>query len=274
MERCEVRLPSWLTDVECVRPEALSLRDALGGSVYYPACGRDGDPVRFLGNAYQSFIFIDYGLTEMEVRRSLRGTHGFRGYRVLGICNLSWQDLAPTGWHPAAPEPGDGEPWRAKIVGPDYALWAVLERRQGFSEDHGPERLSLLLLHACGAAAYSALYVANKASAAVLCVIYPGTGFGGNWTVFPAPGRLLHRSVMDNPYGQPQYVMHHANEPPWPEYSRLVRVLRDDKHEKLGLWARERQDAVLNRGAEFNDSRPGKALAGGNSPVDGSARCP
>ena len=79
---------------------------------------------------------------------------------------------------------------------------------------------------------------------------------------------------MGNPYGQPQYVMHHANEPLWSEYSRLVRVLRNDRSElPLGLWARE-QEAEEGAETEEGDCRPGKAHAGGRVSVDGSAKCP
>jgi hypothetical protein len=88
-------------------------------------------------------------------------------------------------------------------VRPSFAPWAILGR----PPEHGPERFSLLYVAGDGAATFQALYHGNRAAPAVVAVIRPGTGFGGNWTDFREPGRIFARSVLENPAGVPRFLL-------------------------------------------------------------------
>jgi len=74
------------------------LKELLENSLYYPACGRDGDPVWYAHKEIQSFFYTDYGVTQKQIEESLYGTGrygenitfrdsdpvGFKGYKVIG----------------------------------------------------------------------------------------------------------------------------------------------------------------------------------------------
>ncbi|MBI1338459.1 MAG: hypothetical protein GC164_16070 [Phycisphaera sp.] len=208
------------------------VKSLLAGSVYYPAAGRDGDPVRFLGQRFQSFVYVDYGIRRDDVLQSLNDPHqGFRGYQVTCVRDLKPEDLVPHGWQPSiTPD----EVQRAKApptwwIKQPFAIWALLDRRDEFGDEHGPGRFSLLYIGGDGVATYQALYHGNKVAPAVVCIIQPGTGFGGNWTNFCDPEGILARSVMKNPAGSPGHLLYDGwgsredyRQPCWPKYGQLT----------------------------------------------------
>jgi hypothetical protein len=55
-----------------------------------------------------------------------------------------------------------------------------------------------------------------------MCIIGPGTGFGLNWTDFRNPEQILHRTVMNNPYGIPEYMLVDDEKGYWGEYGSSV----------------------------------------------------
>ena len=71
-------LPQWLTLAMNPLGE-LPIRFVLEGSVYYPACRVDGDPVKCLGAHFHSFVYVDYGIGRPALCEELKT---FCGYRV------------------------------------------------------------------------------------------------------------------------------------------------------------------------------------------------
>lgn len=233
-------VPEWLAKIDPSSP--FPLHEVLQGSLYYPSSGRDGDPVRFLGGFIHSFIYVDYGIDRADVMESLESPrHRFRGYRTLLQKDLRPQDLAPGGWQPIAPKRIDGTPPARPPEGIEpFAIWAVLEREDGFDDAHGPRRFSLVFLCGDGVASFQALYHANRCRPEVVAIIQPGHGFGGNWTDFTDPGLIFSRSVQGNPAGRPGYLLHGGwargfAEPCWPRYRDLVHRWRAADGE-LALW--------------------------------------
>ncbi|MBT6000113.1 MAG: hypothetical protein HOG68_03695, partial [Candidatus Marinimicrobia bacterium] len=49
------------------------LKELLENSLYYPACGRDGDPVWHVHKEIQSFFYADYGVAQNQIEESLYG---------------------------------------------------------------------------------------------------------------------------------------------------------------------------------------------------------
>src|SRR5690606_20306993 len=88
-----------------------------------------------------------------------------------------------------------------------FAEWVVLQRKNDFGADHGPERLSLLYLVADGAAAFHALYNTQRVAPYIVSIIQPGTGFGGNRTDFREEKLIFGRVVLGNPAGVPEYLL-------------------------------------------------------------------
>jgi hypothetical protein len=110
--------PEWL--VRLVDADVLPIDSLLRNSLYYPSCGRDGDPVRYLGGLVHSFVYVDYGLEHDEVWSSLHhDRHGFTGYTIVHCRDVKENELTPHGWQPMLPDQRDGDP----------TLWKSLRRR-------------------------------------------------------------------------------------------------------------------------------------------------
>ncbi len=143
--------PQWLLDASA--GSEFPLKEVLCDSLYYPACGTDGDPVQELPRLEQVgvvhvFIYADYAVGEVEVLRQLHDPKlGFKGYRVAFTSPLPEEAVAPQGWPPLNVGRRDGDPnCYRNCFKPPFILWAVLERdgSKVHREPWGPERFSLL----------------------------------------------------------------------------------------------------------------------------------
>ncbi|WP_164104439.1 hypothetical protein [Candidatus Laterigemmans baculatus] len=230
--------PQWLASVGEPLPE-LPVRDVLAGSVYYPASGFDGDPVKFLGGNFHSFVYVDYGIGREQLLENLEA---FRGYRVASYREVTERELTPNGWNPIPPQAGEGSSRMPDgRIKPPFGVWSIHKRTEEYGPEHGPERFSLIYIGGDGVATFQALYHGNRVAPAVLAIIQPGTGFGGNWTDFEDPDAVLARSVLGNESGVPEYLLYGGGgdgafyrKPCWPSYSELVGVI----HGRLRLWKR------------------------------------
>lgn len=208
------------------------VKSLLTDSVFYPAAGRDGDPVRFLGRRYQSFVYVDYGIPREAVLGSLNDDHhGYLGYRVACVRDLMPEDVTPHGWRPSitSDEAQQAKAIPAGSIQVPFAFWVLLNRRPEYGDDHGPDRFSLLYIGGDGVATFQALYHGNAVAPAVVCIIQPGHGFGGNWTNFCDPAGIFARSVMENPAGPPRHLLYGGWGPRdgyrqacWPQYTDLI----------------------------------------------------
>ena len=239
--------PAWLSklSVDSIERGPFPLSQILRDSLYYPSSGFDGDPVRHLSGNILSFIYVDYGFGQDEFESVLRD-QGFRGYEVLAKREVTEQELTPHGWRPTLPRSPDGMPPSAHDQKQTpFCSWVVMQRQAGISQDHGPDRLSLLYLCADGVAAYQALYAANRAAPKAIAIIQPGHGFGGNWTDFSDPRAILARCVLDNPAGQPEYLLYGGygrrdmyRSPCWSDYSEQICFLDKAGGGNIGVWKR------------------------------------
>jgi len=226
-------MPSWL--VAATDPLGdLPIRELLESSVFYPACGIDGDPVKYLGGNFHSFVYVDYGVGRETLGHEL---HSFRGYRILAARSVTQSEIAPHGWTPRfPPDYTPKRPAPRSWMEPPFATWAVYERLPDFSRTHGPDRFSLLYVGGDGTETFQALYHTNDATPAVVAIIQPGTGFGGNWTDFRDRREILAWTVLDAfPNNRPRFLLN-GEKPCWPEFSNRIRELRP------GLALYERSD--------------------------------
>lgn len=236
-------LPEWLKKIKGDSP--FDINNILKNSLYYPSSALDGDPVRYLGGYIHSFVYVDYGVKKARLVNNLYDRlEGFKGYDVLFTRDMREKDLVPNGWTPVELHKSDGDPmeYRKNMVTP-YAVWTVLQRKENYSDSHGPERFSLLYIAGDGAATFNALYHANKTYPDIVAVIQPGEAFGFNWTNFRDEKGIFGRLVLKNPYGKPEYLLYGgwgSDYKPacWEEYSELIRYWKLDKETggELGLW--------------------------------------
>lgn len=235
--------PEWLHDLtpETIQNKPFPLRKLLKDSLYYPASGFDGNPIRHMAGNIHSFIYVDYGYERDEFERALH-EQGFLGYEILAEREVTERELVPHGWNPTPPLPYECRPNSNDCKAP-FCLWVVLQRRADMPPNHGPERFSLLYLCADGAAAFQALYVANGLVPKAIGIIQPGHGFGGNYTDFTDPERILARSVLGNPAGQPELLLYGGwfsrdlyRAPCWPSYREQVCFLEMAGGGSIGVW--------------------------------------
>ena len=222
----QTAVPEWLAEIDVNSP--FPLKQVLEGSLYYPACGTDGDPVKHLGGFIHSFVYVDYSNPQEEIVGELENP-GFTGYEPLFRKVLRESDLVPHGWTPMPPSKQDGDPrlYIRSTAGP-FALWSVFERRAELGDDHGPRRFSFLYICGEGVATYQALYGGNNASPRVLAIIQPGHAFGENYTNFTEPEGLMARSVRRFSAKQPPYMLYGGSNRGydpccWPEYTEQVK---------------------------------------------------
>jgi hypothetical protein len=189
------------------------LGNVLKDSLFYPASGIDGSPIRHakvLG--VNSFVYVDTFTTENEFDHLLN-SNLLRGYHLFGQRRLNVADLIPLGWSLKLPQGTDEhlknsylQSMKRAQANPNtaFARWSVFERNEGLDDNHGPSCLSLLFLRAEGAAAYQALYIEQNIVPKILAIIRPGTGLGGNFTMFE---EFLYLVMKMHPLGLPSQLL-------------------------------------------------------------------
>jgi hypothetical protein len=232
--------PLWLMNVQAEDDFPLHL--ALTNSLYYPACGLDGDPIRYLGGYIHSFVYTDYAVPQELISASLVDPkHRLKGYRLLFSKSVS-EMVFPKHWGSVTDMP-KGVRWaaiRALKQPLGYALWAVLERLDEFRIDHGPRRLSLLFIGGEAVEVFKVLYMDNGVMPDVIAIIHCGVGRGHVCSDLAGRNLPFAHNVLDLCERQPQFVLYGVRATMcskccWPEFTRRVARWRDDDGE-LGLW--------------------------------------
>ena len=197
------------------------LKKLLENSLYYPACGRDGDPIWYTHRKIQSFFYADYGVTQKQIEESLYGAGrygenitfrgsdpvSFKGYKVIGEKKLTSKELDPTGAVSLTTKEGqmqfvNGTSYvRSTLkdwIKKPFAKWYILKRQSGFDDTHGPELFSLVFICADGVTTYKTLYNFNQIAPRYLSIFQPGDGFGFNWDSFQSEDGQLCKTVFSN----------------------------------------------------------------------------
>ena len=241
-----MEMPAWLREIsergEC---ERFPLMEILQDSLYYPAAGLNGTPVKFLGGNIFSFIYADYGVSNREFLRNLNGTGrdcGFLGYSSVLQRELRVGEIVPQGWVP--PLLPDNSYDRRLLLDQErqcdaYGHWSVWSRKPDFPPEHGPEAFSFLYLGGEMTCVYQTLYNRHAIKPKVLAIIQPGSGFGGGWEHTEGNQSFFKRVVQHNSAGMPEYLLcggfgSFYEEACWSEYrgERLIQL----PERQAGLW--------------------------------------
>ncbi len=225
-ELTESPVPSWLANAKLEDP--IPIGQLLSGSVFYPASGFDGRPVKYLAGFSHSFVCADWHISRQEVLANL---DSFKGYRLLfsrfvekeELCFNSYRAIPfKTTYYMGEFKQTTDHPqhihWPRGFQ--PFAEWAVYERLPGFDKDHGPERFSLLFVGGEGVKTFQELYLSNNCTPSTL-VLIKSDAFTGNWTQFFDPQRVLARCVTQNPAGSPEYLLAQYGDDktsPWPTW--------------------------------------------------------
>lgn len=228
IERME--MPDWL----CRDNFKFNVYEVVNNSLYYPACGTDGTPVKyFMGNVY-SFVYADYADFMKEYfYREISNPKCVRGYHIIHRESITPWQLIPNGWNVRIyPTESDGDPKRhINSIAKPYCEWIIFERDPDRDESYNPKRFSLLYIGGEGVATYQALYLSNRIKPKIVTVINPGTGFGLNWTDFRERNKIFGRTILYDKNLAPDYYASNQVREIWPEYSEeVVRIefQRDD----------------------------------------------
>lgn len=235
--------PEWLLQISATSPFP-GVKRIVADSLYYPACGLNGTPVKYLAGNVHSFVYADYGITEREFLDNLNGggpDDGFKHYHPVVQRKLSVHDVVPANWRPELlPTDRDRQSWlieQERRCQP-FGHWSVWQRYPDAPEDHGPQRFSFLYLAGEMSACYQGLYCWNRIAPTVLAIIQPGA-IGGEWENTCSDSSFFKRVVRSNRAGLPPYLLHGGYgfsypEACWAEYKgpALARI----PERSAGLW--------------------------------------
>lgn len=238
IQEIRVRVPpEWLMKDEV----SFDLNNILENSLYYPCCGFDGDPIKYFAGNVHSFVYADYGVSKAAFEAEV--SKGLLGYHLKHHEDISEQQLAPKGMriivYPDQEEMKSLEFHRSFMKEP-FAQWVVYERDADLAEAHGPSRISLLFICGDGALTYQTLYLQNGIVPAIMAVIQPGHGFGGNYTNFYSDDKLFYKSVIyrDEADFYPEYFVTNIIYHDWLRHKNLAKRIEGKR--KLFLWELDR----------------------------------
>ncbi len=246
-----MKTPDWLAaigrDTGAAPPLKGILKDVLTESLYYPACGLDGTPVKFFAGNVLSFVYADYEVTKDEYLRNLDGHDagsGFRGYRSIVQREVFTNDIVPSGWRPLMTPSSPEQRERLRECEArcrPFGHWSVWQRSADFGESHGPDMFSVLYFAGEMSAIYQGLFCRLGIAPKILAIIQPGGGLGGGWENPDRDDSFFKKVVGSNRAGMPEYLLYGfwtlgtSYEPPcWSEYrgKRLAQLRRP----RARLW--------------------------------------
>ena len=214
--------------------ESFNLLDILTDSVFYPASGIDAiDIEQFslecFSKNFLSFIHVDYSVQEQNVRLGMTQHFNNVGYSLMGIRPIQHDEIFPRDFYPLnLPfNPNEIEriaEGRGQNIVPFFAFWAVYEL---FPQTNRPIRDRLprfSLLHIGGEACniFEALYLYNKINPGAVTCVYPGTGYGDNWTNFLNPDfklyKMLQLNANKNCTTMPKFLLANLSNDHWPDF--------------------------------------------------------
>lgn len=167
------QMPAWLLTANEFRPEDFFSSRV----VYYPGSGTDGQAFElFCGtHCVHCVLHIDLNTSASDIQRELAPDHPhhLEGYQPCVQIVLAPEEaaelislnpeLCPDGQDPVIMS----------------AIWTVLERQQGFGDQHGPERIAFL--HIQAEAVWVCRSVWSELDRTPFAVVIQDHGFGGNW---------------------------------------------------------------------------------------------
>ncbi len=196
--------PSWLTDLEKNSDQPLCeelIKNALIDSIFYPACGTDGEVIRIGRNWAHSFVYVDNGRIQtkspQDLKQKINSWSTRRHMKILLQVDLERDQLTgpiSTDLNWIGKEEQVFKDKREEGA-PYFAVMTVFEDSLGL--------FSFLYICHDGCLAFNDLYLSRGIFPKGLALIQPGFGFGGNWTDFHDESRMFANLVLNNPAGLP-----------------------------------------------------------------------
>jgi len=241
-------VPSWFQREIGMDEGSLPIPEILSDSLYYPASGLNGTPVKFLGGNVHSFVYADYGIPVKAMLSNLHGLDkdsGFKGFSLVREREVLHRELFPEDvrydFIPTKRQIENGRCSMTRHPEETAGHWSIWQRQMEYPDAHGPELFSFLYI--CGemSRVYQALYTKLRKRPLVLAIIQPGC-FGGEWERTEDEDSMFKRVLSANPAGMPDYLLYGGyggdwyDKPCWKDYEgkRLVQL----PERRAGLWKR------------------------------------
>ncbi len=240
----QAEMPKWLDEITADAIGNFHLESILQDSLYYPASGLNGTPVKFLAGNVYSFIYADYHINKEQFLADLNGSGpycGFKGYLSILQRDIQISDIVPASWKPPLlpTDPLELEKLKQmeKYCQP-FGHWSIWERSPENDEKIGPKRFSFLFFAGEMSAIYQGLYNRLEIAPKVIAIIQPGA-IGGEWESVALDSSFFKKIVQLNPAGMPEYLLHGGygysyNSPCWREFEGKRLIELPERH--AGLW--------------------------------------
>jgi len=207
-----LQLPEWLSEIS-ENSSFPNLDHLLTDSLYYPACGFNGTPVKYLAGNVYSFIYADYHIKRKEFLQNLNGNEpecGFMNYHSICQREVFRQDIVQDDWHPTIIPTSQKE--RESLLKRErectpFGHWSVWQRNDNAGAGVGPTRFSFFFLAGEMSAIYQGLYCRLGISPRILAIIQPGA-MGGEWEDVESDDSFFKRVVCSNTAGLPEYLLY------------------------------------------------------------------
>ncbi len=230
--------PEWLSTANEFRPEDFFSSNV----VYYPGSGTDWQAFQLFCGTHSAHcvVHIDYSVSSTDVQSSLKAEHPhhIRGYQPCVQFELASSDAVKLLQLDATLCP-DGQD-----LSVESSLWAVLERQQGFGDEHGPKRIAFL--HVQAEAVWVCRSLWRAFNPGPFAVIVQDHGWGEQWKTdlgethgsdwedsqifeyhdedrdrqnrFGGANSLLYEFQNEPPQQLPKWLLFGENTEPWPTY--------------------------------------------------------
>jgi len=215
-------VPQWLISYK--PSDLIPFSEIVKNSVYYPACGFDGDVTNLCMGYSHSFIYVDNlsysnNATKKTVYENINHPKNFGGFKKIHQQEYSYEQMLGT--HPISEEKAisdiDGYSEGGFAPQAFFAILTIFESSTGVDREftqperatihHIYERMAFLYICDDGCRAYEKLFQSHLEKPKAIAMIQPGNAFGGNWTNYYDEQQIFSRIVHKNPGGKPDIII-------------------------------------------------------------------
>ena len=234
-------IPKWLNDY--ANGDKVSFADIMSNRIgYYPGSRIDGTLMK-VGNkshSVHSFLYVDYGISKMELINHLAQPSSILGYHSIGRIEWDEKDIMPNGQYPlnGSKTPLHNQDPCSFVLKNEkpYCFTEILERDEDKDDSWGAIRFSVTFLFADGIASYYQIFCKEYKKAPWIVLLHDH-GFGGNYDRFGKEG-ILDAIIIHNKI-RPPFVLCADNTKIWHGYELeegLPPVSRAGMHDSRRLY--------------------------------------
>ena len=172
--------------------------------VFYPCSALHGVPVKFLGNRFRRFLYVDYKIKRAEFDQSIE-EGGFNGYQQSAVDELSPETIFGMSWDDVKESHCDTLSQVHSEWSEPFVVLSRFTRLPDFNDDHGPATFELMFVCCEAIATFISVFSSRNIVPKCLVHIRSGISFGGNFSEYPGE---LNRALLENQGGLPPFMFY------------------------------------------------------------------